>query len=102
MIKNYLRVAFRSFLKNKSYIVINALGLGVSLACCIAAYLLLAYNIEFDNFHDDEKVSHIFRFHTLSKDKDGKVNRDAQAPIVLPPIAASEIAGIERYTRFLY
>lgn len=102
MIKNYLRVAFRSFLKNKSYIVINALGLGVSLACCIAAYLLLAYNIEFDNFHDNEKVSHIFRFHTLSKDKDGKVNRDAQAPIVLPPIAASEIAGIERYTRFLY
>ena len=54
MIKNYLRVAFRTFLKNKSYIVINALGLGISLACCIAAYLLLAFNIEFDNFHDDQ------------------------------------------------
>jgi ABC-type antimicrobial peptide transport system permease subunit len=102
MIKNYLRVAFRSFRKNKSYIIINALGLGVSLACCVAAYLLLAYNIEFDNFHDDKKVSNVFRFHTLAKDKDGKTLRQAQAPIVLPPIAASEISGIENYTRFIY
>ncbi|HMI66631.1 MAG TPA: FtsX-like permease family protein [Cyclobacteriaceae bacterium] len=102
MIRNYLRVAFRSLLKNKSYVIINTLGLGVSLACCITSYLLLAYNIEFDNFHDAGKVSRIFRFHTLSRDKDGKVVRDDQAPIILPGIAAEEIAGIGRYTRFLY
>jgi putative ABC transport system permease protein len=102
MIKNYLRVALRSFLKNKSYVIINAFGLGISLACCIAAYLLLAFNIEFDSFHDDEKVSRIFRVLTMSKDKDGKVNKDCQAPLVLPPIAANEIAGIESYTRFVY
>src|SRR5882724_7699905 len=99
MIKNYMRVAFRSLLKNKSYVIINTLGLGVSLACCITAYLLLAYNIEFDNFHDSRKVSRIFRFHTLSRDKEGKVMRDDQAPIVLPGFAAEEITGISRYTR---
>jgi putative ABC transport system permease protein len=102
MIKNYLRVAFRSLLKNKSYVIINAFGLGISLACCMAAYLLLAYNIEFDNFHDSKKVARIFKVHTLSKEKDGRLARDVQAPIVLLPIAAEEIAGIERYTRFLY
>lgn len=102
MIKNYFRVALRSFLKNKSFVIINALGLGISLACCIAAYLLLAYNIEFDSFHADDKVSKIFRIQTVSTDKEGKVNKDCQAPIVLPPIASAEIAGIEKYTRFLY
>jgi putative ABC transport system permease protein len=102
MLKNYLRVALRSFMKNKSYVVINALGLGISLACCMAAYLLLAFNIEFDNFHEDKKVAKIFRVQTLSTDKEGKVNKDCQAPLVLAPIASSEIAGIERYTRFLY
>ena len=102
MIKNYLRVAFRSLLKNKSYVVINTLGLGISLACCITAYLLLAYNLEFDNFHDDKKVSNIFKIHTLSHEKDGRLVRDIQAPIVLAPIAADEISGIGRYTRFLY
>ena len=102
MIKNYLRVAFRTFLKNKSYVVINALGLGISLACCIAAYLLLAFNIEFDNFHDDQKVARIFRFHALSTNKEGKLNRDSQAPIILPAMAANDIAGIERYTRYVF
>lgn len=102
MIFNYLRVAYRGLLKNKSYFVINTFGLGISLACCITAYLLLAFNIEFDNFHDDEKVSRIFKIHTLSTEKSGRLVVDNQAPIVLAPIAADEIAGIERYARFLY
>src|SRR5688572_26702072 len=102
MLFNYLRVASRNLLKNKSYVIINALGLGTALACCITAYLLLAYNIEFDNFHDDEKVANIFKFHTISREKDGSIARDVQAPIVLAPIAVEEIAGIKRHTRFLY
>ena len=102
MLKNYLIVALRSFAKNKSFIIINALGLGVSLACCIAAYLLLAFNIEFDSFHQDERVSSIYTIHTITKEKEGKTSKDCQAPLVMAPIAAQEIAGIERYTRFLY
>jgi len=102
MLRNYLAVAMRSLIKNKSYVIINLLGLGISLACCITAYLLLAYNIEFDDFHDNEKVSKIYKVHTLSREKDGRSVRDVQAPIVLAPIAAEEISGIGRYTRFLY
>jgi ABC-type antimicrobial peptide transport system permease subunit len=101
MIKNYFRVAFRNLAKNKSYVVINTLGLGISLACCIAAYILVAFNIEFDDFHDNGKVANIFAFHTLSTQKDGKPARDIQAPFVLPPIAAEEISGIKRFTRFV-
>ena len=102
MLKNYLIVALRSFAKNKSFIIINALGLGVSLACCIAAYLLLAFNVEFDSFHQDERVSSIYTIHTITKEKEGKTSKDCQAPLVMAPLAAQEIAGIERYTRFLY
>jgi putative ABC transport system permease protein len=101
MIRNYFRVASRSLLKNKSYVIINTLGLGISLACCIAAYVLVAFNIEFNNFHDPERVANIFAFHTHSTQKDGKHARDIQAPFNLPPLAAEEIAGIDRYTRFL-
>lgn len=51
MFKNYLTIAIRNLWKNKSYIIINIFGLGISLACCVAAYLVLAsYNIEFDMF----------------------------------------------------
>lgn len=88
-------------MKNKSYIIINTLGLGISLSCCITAYLLLAYNIEFDNFHDAEKVSNVFRIHTHSTENDGKRVIDDQAPLVMAPVMIEEIAGIDLYTRFL-
>jgi putative ABC transport system permease protein len=101
MLRNYLRVAFRTLRRNKSYVAINTLGLGISLACCITAYLLLAYNIEFNNFHDNAKVKSTFFMVTESTEKDGRHVRDAQAPIVMAPIAIEDISGIKQYTRFL-
>lgn len=101
MIKNYFLVALRSLKKNKSYVIINTLGLGIALACCIAAYLFIAYNIEFDNFHKNEKVAKIFAFHSHARQKDGEIVKSVVAPMVLAPLAAEEITGIERYVRFI-
>ncbi len=100
MIKNYLLVAIRSLRKNKSYVIINTFGLGISLACCVAAYLVLAFNFEFDDFHDTKKVARIFKIHTHLQGADGKITQNNNAPMVLAPLAAQEIAGIERFTRF--
>jgi putative ABC transport system permease protein len=102
MIKNYLRVGWRNLLRNKSYVIINTFGLGIALACCITAYLLIAFNIEFDNFHKADKVAKIFKIHTHFLEKDGRKTQSVTAPLVMPPFAASEIAGVERYTRFIY
>src|SRR5690242_16844663 len=101
MIRNYIKTAYRSLLKNKSYVLINTLGLGVALACGITAYLLLAFNIEFDSFHKSEKVANIFKVHTHVREKDGRSTERITAPMPLAPAAATQIAGIERYTRFI-
>jgi putative ABC transport system permease protein len=102
MLKSYFKIAYRSLLKNKSYVMINTMGLGVALACCITAYLLLAYNIEFDNFHKDGKVSSIFKIHTLIKEKDGKTTQRITAPMPMGPAIAEELSGIEKFTRYIY
>lgn len=101
MIKNYFRVGIRNLRKNKSYILINTFGLGISLACCIAAYIFIAYNIEFDNFHQSEKVEKTFAVHNHVKRKDGNTQITVTAPMVLAPLAAQEISGIERFTRYV-
>jgi putative ABC transport system permease protein len=101
MLKNYLQVALRNLARNKSYVIINTLGLGIALACCVAAYLILAYNIEFDSFHAQKKVEDIYKIHGHFKEKDGSETQNIMAPIVLGPIAAEEIAGIEQYTRYI-
>lgn len=101
MLKNYIIVAFRSLRKNKSYFIINAFGVGIALACCLAAYLVFAYDFEFDNFHADKKVERIFKIHTHLREQDGTIIQNNSAPMVLPSIAVPEIAGIERFTRYL-
>lgn len=102
MLRNYLLIAYRNLLKNGRYVTINALGLGISLACCLAAYLFIAFNIEFDNSQDDAAMRNVFTIHTLSRDREGNVLRDLQAPTVMAPIAAEDIAGIDSYMRVVY
>jgi hypothetical protein len=101
MIKNYLLIALRNLSKNKSYVIINTLGLGIALACCITAYLLLAYNIEFDTFHDSDKVSTVYKIHTHYLEKDGKTTLAHTTPLMLAPTIADNIAGVEQYTRWI-
>jgi putative ABC transport system permease protein len=102
MLKNYLRIAFRTLLRNKSYVVINTFGLGIALACCITAYIIVAYNLEFDNFHADEKVKDVYKVHAhfAERDKAGTFQQ-IMAPYPLGPTAAADIAGIEKFTRFI-
>ena len=100
MLRNYLLVALRNLARNKSYIIINTLGIGIALACCITAYLLVAYNIEFDSFHSDEKTSDIYRVHAQLRKADGTPYYHDGAPINLAMNAANDFSGITRYTRY--
>lgn len=59
MIKNYLKTTFRSFAKNKTFVIINTLGMGIALACCIIAYLNQKFNDDFDVQH--VKAENIYR-----------------------------------------
>lgn len=98
LIWNYLTVGVRNLKKNKIYVLINTFGLGISLACCITTYLWVAYDSEFDDFHKDEKVSEIYKLHSYWDAPPPTQN--IFAPYALGPLAAQEIAGIERFTRY--
>jgi predicted permease len=53
MIRNYLKTAFRSLRRNKSYTLINVAGLAVGIATCLLLFLVIQYESSFDNFHSD-------------------------------------------------
>ncbi|MGL1886576.1 MAG: ABC transporter permease [Reichenbachiella sp.] len=100
MFKNYLRVTFRNLTKNKSYVIINTFGLGIAIACCITSYLLVGFNVEFDDFHKDKKVENIFRVHThvLLNGSDKRIAVSTPSPV--GPMVAQDIAGIKSYLRY--
>jgi len=101
MYRHYLKITLRLFAKNKTYILINTLGLGIAIACCLTVYVLFAYNIEFDRFHNKEKVANIFRIHSHIETQTGQIHENNSAPMPLAPEAIQSIAGIDKYTRFI-
>ncbi|MEM9326498.1 MAG: ABC transporter permease [Bacteroidota bacterium] len=100
MLKNFIKVGLRHLLRNKSYVIINMLGLGIALACCVTAYLLVAYNLEFDQTFSDEEVEDIFMVHTRVTFSDGNTGQHMVTPLNLGPDMYNDLSGIKNYTRF--
>ena len=69
MFKNYLKTAFRNFKRNKSYAIINVLGLTVGIAASLLIFLVIQYETSFDNFH--KKKDKIYRIATEFHTQDG-------------------------------
>ena len=69
MIRNYLRIAVRKISRNKSYTAINITGLSVGIAACLLIFLIVQFELSFDNSHS--KKGRIFRLVTVSQSSDG-------------------------------
>jgi hypothetical protein len=100
MLKNYLKVAVRHLLRNKSYVLLNTLGMGIALTCCITAYLLVAYDLEFDTYFAEDQVERVVKVVHHLQAPGGETYQELTAPVVLAPLAAREIAGIGPFTRY--
>ena len=55
MFRNFIQLAFRNFVKNSSYTIINVLGLSIGLASFILLSLFVKYESSYDTFHDDSE-----------------------------------------------
>jgi len=53
MIKNYLKIAFRNFLKNKAFSIINILGLAIGITVCLLITLFIIHELSYDKFNHD-------------------------------------------------
>jgi putative ABC transport system permease protein len=78
MIKNYLKTAWRSLLRNKSYAAINIAGLAIGIAACLLIFLIVHFETSFDDFHT--KKDHIYRVITATAAADG-VHRESGTPL---------------------
>ena len=63
---NYLKIAFRGILKNKSYSFINIFGLAVGLACFVFITLFIRYEHSYDKHHEkSERIYRVIRHNPL-------------------------------------
>lgn len=95
--RSYVKVALRNARKNLGPVIINILGMGLSLGFCFTVYMLHAYNLEFDFFHKDSKDMH--RLHSI-RWFDEQPRRYELAPLPFVSKIEEEIPGIEGVTFF--
>ncbi len=51
MFDNYIKITVRNFLRNKTYSLINLLGLAIGIACTILILLFVQDELSYDSFH---------------------------------------------------
>lgn len=62
MITKAFTAAWRNILRNKVHAMLNLAGLALGITCCIIIFLIVRYELSFDNFH--AKKDRIFRVTT--------------------------------------
>src|SRR5678810_208632 len=97
MIKNYLKIAWRSLLKQKGFSSINIFGLATGMACSLLIFLFVKDETSYDRFHND--AGQIYRVVKDFVNDDGSRLPDATTPPAVAPAMQKEIPGIEHVTR---
>ncbi|MEQ9591941.1 MAG: FtsX-like permease family protein [Cyclobacteriaceae bacterium] len=100
MIKNYIKVAFRSIFRNRLTAFINIAGLALAMACALLIYLYIADEVSFDKQHS--KADRIYRVTRDFKSPDGSVN--LHLGHVAPPIGPllkNDFGEIEELARVI-
>ncbi|QDK77955.1 FtsX-like permease family protein [Spirosoma sp. KCTC 42546] len=98
MLRNYLKIAFRTLWKNRTHTLINIVGLSVAFGTCVLLFLTATFELSYDNFHTN--ADRIFRLNFLSTNRDGTTDKGATMPYPISPSLKAEFPEIEGVTRW--
>jgi putative ABC transport system permease protein len=97
MIRNFLLITLRTMLKNKLFIIINVLGMGIAIGCCIVGYFAYEYDANFDAIHKNrEQIYRVSANRTFNEN----VEKFGYIPHPLSGIIQQNIKDVEKSTRF--
>jgi len=96
MFKNYLKTAFRNLWNNKSYSIINIVGLTIGTLSCLYILLYVQDQYSYDSHHND--AQNIYRI-TTSLSLKGDKHKNATASPPIAPALKRDFAEVKEFTR---
>ncbi len=96
MIKNLLRHSLRSFKRQRSYLIINVLGLSIGIACSLLIAMYVINEAGYDKYN--VKKERIFRV-ILNGKIGGQEITGAYTPAIMGPTLPREFPEVEDYLR---
>ena len=99
MLKNYLKIAWRNLWKNKSFSLINILGLALGMACSLLIMLWVKDEMAMDQFHENDT-----RLYKVMENQhySGTVNTIEATPGILAENIVKDIPEIEMASQLLW
>jgi len=95
MLKNYLKIAYRNFIRNRAFSLINVFGLAVGLATCLLIMLYILDESSYDRQHKDG--DRLFRVASVSN----KGETWAAAAGTMAQAMQTELPEVEQTTRLM-
>ena len=97
MLKTYFTVAYRNFIKNKVFSLINVLGLSIGISASLVIFLIVHYDFSFDKFEGDR--SRLYRIVT-NRSENGNVYHNSGVTTPLAGAIKNDLAGIDDLIAF--
>ncbi|GHB54859.1 ABC transporter permease [Persicitalea jodogahamensis] len=97
MLRNYLKIAYRSLLKNKLFSGINIFGLALGMACALLIGLWVRYELSYDRFIPG--VENIYNVQVNYAFNGGKLETAQYVPGPLQEAIAKDIPNVAAVTK---
>ena len=91
MLSNYFKIAWRNLIRNKTFSLINILGLALGMACSLLIFLWIQDELGIDRFHTNGPNLYYVMERKFS---DGKVEAGWKTPGVLPDALKKEFPEV--------
>ena len=101
MLRNYFKITIRNLKRYKGYSLINIIGLGIGMACCILILLWVQDELSYDQYHTN--ADRIYRINEDLQIGDvGEHSASVPHPlgVVLPMEYSNSVESLVRFYNF--
>lgn len=98
MLKNHLKIGWRNLMKDKTFTVLNVVGLSVAFGVAILLTMAAFFELSFDDFHANG--DRIYKTYWSEQTPKGPQAGTAQ-PAPFAGALQTEVPGVDKITRFL-
>jgi putative ABC transport system permease protein len=98
MIRNYIKTAYRSLLKNKGFTALNVLGLSVGLATCLLIVFYVIDELSYDKYNT--KADRVYRM-TIEAKLNGNAGVYATSEVTWKNVLQTSFPDVEKVARLI-
>ena len=98
MLRTYILLTIRNFLRNKTAFIINVLGMGIALGICITSYVNYEFNAGFDK--QQTGIENIYRI-SFVNESEGKETLYGVTPMPMPELIRVNFPEVNNVIRYI-